>query len=46
MTLKDEILRLEGAQRATWDKLKNSSRKNEEVEPNENNTQLWMWLVL
>ena len=42
MTLKDELLMLEGAQRATGDKSKYNSRKNEEVEPNENNTQLWM----
>ena len=25
---------------------KNNSRKNEEMEPKQNNTQLWMWLVM
>ena len=32
MTLKDELLMLEGAQRATGDKSKYNSRKNEEAE--------------
>ena len=32
-TLKDELLRLVGAQYATGDQWKNTSRKNEEVEP-------------
>ena len=33
MTLKDELLRLVGAQYATVEKQRNSSRRNEEVEP-------------
>ena len=32
-TLKDELLRLVGAQFATGDQWKNNSRKNEETEP-------------
>ena len=32
-TLKDELLRLVGAQYATGDQWRNSSRKNEETEP-------------
>ena len=32
-TLKDELLRLVGAQYATGDKWRNYSRKNEETEP-------------
>ena len=33
MTLKDELLRLEGVQYATGDEWRNNSRKNEEAEP-------------
>ena len=33
MSLKDELLRLVGAQYATGEKWRNSSRKNEEAEP-------------
>ena len=33
MTLKDELLRLVGAQYGTGEKQRNSSRRNEEVEP-------------
>ena len=33
MTLKDELLRLIGAQYATGEEWRNSSRKNEESEP-------------
>ena len=41
-TLKDELPRLVGAQHATGDQWRNDSRKNEETEPKQNNTQLWM----
>ena len=41
-TLKDELSRLAGAQCATGDQWRNNSRKNEEMEPKQNNTQLWM----
>ena len=33
-TLKDELLRLVGAQYATGDQWRNNSRKNDEMEPN------------
>ena len=33
---------LKYAQYATGEEWRNNSRKNEEAEPNENNTQLWM----
>ena len=46
MTLKDELPKLVGAQYATGDQWRNNSRKNEEMEPSENNTQLGMWLVM
>ena len=42
MTLKDELPRLLGAQCATGKEWRNNSRKNEEMEPKQNNTQLWM----
>ena len=45
-TLKDELLRSAGAQYATGDQWRNNSRKNEGMEPKQNNTQLWMWLVI
>ena len=41
-TLKDELPRSVGAQYATGDQWRNNSRKNEEMEPKQNNTQLWM----
>ena len=41
-TLKDELPRSVGAQYATGDQWRNNSRKNEEMEPSKNNTQLWM----
>ena len=41
-TLKDELPRLVGAQYATGDKCRNNSRKNEEKEPKQNTTQLWI----
>ena len=40
-TLKDELPRSVGAQYATGDQWRNNSRKNEETEPKQNNTQLW-----
>ena len=45
-TLKDELPRLVGAQYATGEEWRNDSRKNEEMEPKQNNAQLWMWLVI
>ena len=45
-TLKDELPRLVAAQYATGEDWRNNSRKNEEMEPKQNNTQLWMWLVI
>ena len=35
-----------GAQYATGEEWRNNSRKNEETEPKQNNTPLWMWLVM
>ena len=45
-TLKDALPRSVGAQYATGDQWRNNSRKNEETEPKQNNTQLWMGLVM
>ena len=42
MILKDEVPRSIGAQYATGEEWRNSSRKNEGMEPNKKNTQLWM----
>ena len=44
MTLKDELPRLVSTQYATGDQWRNNSRKNEEMGPKQNNTQLWMCL--
>ena len=44
--LKGELLRLVGTQYATGDQWRNNSRKNEGMEQNKNNTQLWMGLVI
>ena len=41
--LKEELPRSVGAQYATGDQWRNTSRKNEGMEPKKNNTQLWMW---
>ena len=41
-TLKDEVPRLVGSQYATGEEWRNNSRKNEEMEPSENNAHLWM----
>ena len=46
MTLKDELPSSVGAQYATREEWRKSSRKNEEAEPKLNNTQLWMFLVV
>ena len=40
-TLKEELPRLISAQYATGEEWKNNSRKNEEMEPRKNTTQLW-----
>ena len=40
--LKEELPRSVGAQYATGDQWRNNSRKNERMEPKQNNTQLWM----
>ena len=45
-TLKDELPRSVGAQYAIGDQWRNNSRKNEEMEPKKNNTQLLMSLVM
>ena len=42
---KEEFPRSLGAQYATGDQWRNNSRKNERMEPNQINTQLWMSLV-
>ena len=41
-TLKDELPRSVGVQYATGDQWRNNSRKNEEMQPKQKNTQLWM----
>ena len=45
-TLNDELPRSVGAQYATGDQWRNNSRKNEGMEPKQNNTPLWMGLVI
>ena len=40
--LKEELRRSVGAQYATGDHWRNNSRKNEWMEPKQNNTKLWM----
>ena len=45
-TLKEELPRSVGAQYATGDQWRNNIRKNEGMEPKQNNTQLWMGLVI
>ena len=44
--LKEEFSRSVGAQYATGDQWRNNSRKNEGMEPKQNNTPLWMGLVI
>ena len=46
MTLKDELPKLVDAQYATGDQCRTNSRKGEEMEPEKNNIQLQMWLVM
>ena len=46
MTLKDELHKSLDAQYATGEEWRNNSRKKEEKESKQNNTQLWMWLVM
>ena len=41
-TLKEKLPKSVGAQYATGDQWGNNSRKNEGMEPNKNNIQLWM----
>ena len=45
-TLKDELPRSVGAQYATGDQWRNDFRKNEEMEPKQKNTELWMGVVI
>ena len=45
-TLKNELPRSVGAQYATGDQWRNNSRKNDGMESKQNNTQLWMRLVM
>ena len=45
-TLKDELPRLVLAKYVIADQWKNNSRKNKETDSKQNNTQLWMWLVM
>ena len=40
--LEEKLPRSVGAQYATGDQWRNNSRKNEGMEPKQNNTQLWM----
>ena len=44
--LKDKLPTSVGAQYATGEQWRINSRKNEETEPKQKNTQLWMWLVI
>jgi len=46
MRLKDELLTSVRVRYATREKQRNNSRRNEEVEPSGNNTQLWTYLVV
>ena len=44
--LKEKLPRSVDAQYATGDQWRNNSRNNEGMEPKQNNTQLWMRLVI
>ena len=44
--LKEELPRSVSYQYATGDQWRNNSRKKEGMEPKQNNTRLWMWLVM
>ena len=46
MTLIEELPRSVGAQYVTGEEWRNNSRKNDKMEPKQNNSQLWMWLVM
>jgi len=46
MTLKDELPKLVGAQYSTGEEQRNSSRGMKRLSQSENNTQLWMCLVV
>ena len=46
MTQKDEIPSLVGAQYATGEEWRNSSRRNEEAEPKQKQCPLWLCLVV
>ena len=46
ITLKDELPMLLGAQYATGEEQRNSSRKNEEAEPKRKPHPVWMFLVV
>ena len=45
-TLKDELPRLVVAQYATGDQWSNNSRKNEGMEPKQQQHPIWLWLVI
>ena len=45
-TLKDELPRSIVSQNAIGNQWRNNSKKNEEMEPKQNNNQLWMWLMM
>ena len=44
--MNSKLPELVGAQYATGDQWRNKSRKNKEMEQKQNNTLLWMWLVM
>ena len=44
--LKEELPRSVGAQYATGEQRRNNSRKNEEMEPKQNNAKLWVQWVM
>ena len=46
MTLQDELPRSVDVRYATGEEWRNTARKNEEAEPKQKHTQLWMWLVM
>ena len=45
-TLKDELPRSVDAQYATGEEWRNNSRKNEEMEPKQEQCPVWMWQVM
>ena len=45
-TLKDELPRSVDAHYSTEEELRDNLRKNEEMEPKQNNTQLWVGQVI